>query len=78
MTTPANLFRHFKSSPEAIHLVVPSDHWRLVSGPADLTQPRIWTAPGDVPLDIENRRTGVALVDGYAAFDISSRPECLA
>jgi hypothetical protein len=33
---------------------------------------------GDVPLDVENRGTGVAWVDGYAAFDVSSRPKCLA
>jgi hypothetical protein len=33
---------------------------------------------GDVPLDVENCGAGVAWVDGYAAFDASSRPECLA
>jgi type IV secretion system protein TrbL len=33
---------------------------------------------GDVPLDVENREAGVAWVDGYAAFDVSSRAQCLA
>jgi hypothetical protein len=38
----------------------------------------ITTLLGDVPLDVENREAGVAWVDGYAAFDVSSRAQCLA